>query len=754
MSRNFELMRQAGKGIGRKPARITVDADESSAVQLSTGSPALEENKAFDWMHAIEILQKHWRLSALFAAIVMVTVIAVTFLTTPVYEATARVEIDPSGEKFNLENGSAGGTDAEYLETQAQVLQGDSLAISVIRKLRLDQNPALAGKLDSQTLKTTNLKSTDSQQLTDAEGIALGNFKAAMKVKRDTASRLILVSFDSPDPELAAEVSNTLVQSFIDQSFQSRHDAVMKSSEWLSRQLDDIRQKMEDSSHALTQFQQSIGVADVDSNKSTFTEHMEELSRQQTLAQAERIQLQALLKNANNPDSLTEVRTNSVVLQLSQRLAEQRAALAQALVVYGANHPTAKKLQSEVDELQNQIESQKRAIVTSLRASYAAAEARESLMTAEMKGTGKELDKVARYTALKKEVEANVELYNSLYGKIKEAGISAASKSADIQIVDPARIPGTPIRPRRFLNLVAGLLAALVGGIGLAFIREEFDNKLHSPEDIRRWIGSANVSVIPVITEGEATEARLGWSKRIVGALPAPQEDRKTSMFFLERPNSPEGEALQALYASIMLSWPNNPPQTLLIVSAFPGEGKTTVALNLSYALAQHANTCLVDADLRKGRVATAFSLPAGQGLGDVLSGEATLESSLLEVPGLSNLSILPAGRSKGNFGQLICSERMEQTLSELRERFRFVVVDSAPILPFVDGRALSTLADAVILVGRSGITTRQGMRRSVELISEVHGAPILQVVLNAADMGSNDYKYYRYGYTDYSSTK
>ena len=137
------------------------------------------------------------------------------------------------------------------------------------------------------------------------------------------------------------------------------------------------------------------------------------------------------------------------------------------------------------------------------------------------------------------------------------------------------------------------------------------------------------------------------------------------------------------------------------------------------------------------------------QGLGDVLSGSANLESSLLEIPGLSNLSILPAGRSKGNFGQLICSERMEQVLAGLRERFGFVVVDSAPILPFVDGRALSTLADAVILVGRSGITTRQAMRRSVELISEVHGAPILQVVLNAADIDSTDYKYYQYGYAD-----
>jgi len=750
VSRNFELMRQAGKGIGQqKRSRIAVDADENSITQLATGAPALDDNKAFDWARTMGILQKHWRLSALFAGIVMLTVIGINVFTRPVYEATARVEIDPSGEKFSLENSGAGAIDAEYLETQSQVMQGDSLAIAVIRKLRLDQNPALMGKIDADTLNTANLKSSDAQQLTPDESIALGRFKDALKIKRDTASRLILVNFDSPDPQLASQVTNTLVQSFIDQSFQSRHDAVMKSSEWLSRQLDDIRKKMEDSTQALTQFQQSTGVADVDANKSTFTEHMGELSRQQTQAQSERIQIQALLKNTDNPDSLTEVRSNIVVQQLSQKLAEQRAALSQALVVYGNNHPTAKKLQSEVDELQSQLNGQKKAIVNSLRASYAAAAARESLMAAEMKGTSKELDKVARYSALKKEVEANVDLYNSLYGKIKEAGISAASKSVDIQVVDPARVPDDPIRPRRLLNLAVGLFAAFIGGIGLAFICEEFDNKLHSPEDIRRWIGSANVSIIPIISETESQPGRLGWSKRIVGLLPSPSQDSRTNMFFLERPNSPEGEAVQALYASIMLSWPNNPPQTLLVVSAFPGEGKTTVALNLSYALAQHANTCLVDADLRKGRVANAFNLPAGQGLGDVLTGNETLESSVLEIPGLSNLSILPAGRSQGNFGQLICSEKMEQTIAGLRERFGFVVIDSAPILPFVDGRALSTLADAVILVGRSGVTTRQAMRRSVELISEVHGAPILQVVLNAANMENSDYKYYRYGYDD-----
>jgi len=752
VSRNFELMRQAGKGIGqRRPSHIAVDPVDHSAVKLATDATGPEQSNAFEWLHALEILRKHWRISALFASFVMVTVSAVTIFSKTIYEAVARVEVDPSGEKFSL-NGSSGATDAEYLETQAQVLQGDTLAIEVIRKLRLDQNPAVIGKRAAQTLKESNVIPTDARQLTPEENNALGSFKGAFKVKRDTAIRLILVSFSSTDPRLAAQVANTAVESFIDQSFQSRHAAVMKSSEWLSRQLDDIRKKMDDSSQALAQFQQSIGVTDIDSNKSTFTEHMGELSRQQTMAQSERIQLQALLRGVNNPDSLPEVRTNPVVQALSQKLGESRASLSQAMVVYGSNHPVAKKLQSEVDELQSQIDIQKKAIVNSLRASYAAAQTRESMMGAEMKGTSEELDKMAKYSALKKEVEANVALYNSLYGRIKEAGITAASKSADIQIIDPARVPDIPVRPRPLLNMAVGLLAALVGGIELAFICEELDNKLRSPEDIRRWIGSANVSVIPAITESDSHGARLDWPKKIVGVLPVAGQDSNTDTFFLERPNSPEGEAVQSLYASIMLSWPNNPPQTLLIVSAVPGEGKTTVALNLSFALAQHANTCLVDADLRKGRVARAFSLSTGQGLWDVLTGDALLENSLLEIPGMSNLSILPAGRSKGNFGQLICSEKMEQTLAGLRERFGFVVIDSAPILPFVDGRALSTLVDAVVLVGRAGVTTRQAMRRSVELISEVHGAPILQVVLNGADRNSPDYQYYGYDYQDSTS--
>ena len=755
MSRNFELMQQAGKGIGRqRPADVDVQLAERTP-RLDSSAPA-GDDRAADWFRALDVLQKHWRLSAVFALAVMVTVAAITFLTTPTYVASSRIEIDAPGEIFSLEGGAAT-SDAEYLETQAQVLQTDSLAVDVIRKMRLDQNPEIMGKGTPGENLLTAASPSDTLQLTAAEQTALANFRPLLKVKRDTTSRLITVSFSNHNPQLAAQVANEVVQTFIEDTFQTRHNAIMKSSEWLSRQLDDIRARMESSTKALADFQASIGVTDVDGDKSTYTEHMSELSRQYTTAQAERIQIEALLKNVkgSDPDSLPEVRNSPVIQQLSGKLAEQRAELAQTLVVYGKNHPMAKKLQSQVDELQTQVDVQKRAIVNSLKASYAAALAREGLMSAEMKGTTKELSQMARYNALKKELQTDVELYNSLYAKVKEAGIAAASKSANIRVVDQARPPDLPATPRTLLNLCVGLLAALLGGVALAFVCEELDNKLRSPEDIKRWIGNSNISIIPVIGESEQHESRLAWPKRMVGLLPSSTaEEPETNTFFLERPNSPEGEAVQALYASIMLSWPGNPPQVLLIASSFPGEGKTTVALNLSYALAKQGKTCLVDADLRKGRLARAFGLTSSQGLGEVLKQPMDLDGALLEVPRVSNLSILPAGTLQGNAGELICSETMQRVLHELRQRFQFVVIDSAPILPFVDGRALSTLADAVILVGRAGVTTRHAMRRSVELILEVHGAPILQVVLNAADMSSTEYKYYGYGYSDYSAVE
>ena len=749
VSKNFELLQHAGRDLERRqePSTVFGLSEPSSPRTASVPLSSAEENRS-NWLRLVMVLRKRWRLSALFAGGVITTVAIVTFLIKPIYEPTARIEIDPPGEVFSLENNSSATSDTAYLETQAQNLRSDNLAVAVIRSLKLDQNRELTGSANTVNVAKSNA-TAGALELSPAESAALENFQTTLKIKRDTSSRLILISFASHDPQLAAQITNAVVDAFIEETFRIQHAAVMKSTEWLSRQLDDIRANMESSSRDLAQFQSSIGVADLDENKSTYTEHMGELSRQLTQAQSERIQLEAMLKNmqSGNPDSLPEVRNNPVVQQLSQRLAEQKAELAQALVVYGKNHPTAKKLQSEVDELQSQLDAQKQAAVNSVRTSYAAAEARERLMSAEMRGTSKELDQMARYTALKKQVQTNVDLYNSLYSKIKEAGIAAASKSGNIRVVDQARVLDHPTFPNRTLNLSVGLLVALLGGVLLAFLREEFDNKLHTPEDLARWTGTWNVAVIPAIGDSNGNANPFGG--RLLRAGDDNHEQARA--FMLDSPNSPEAEALHSLHASIMLGQRGVTPQVLLITSSFPGEGKTTVALNLALALARQGQTCLVDGDLRKRTVSNRFGLRSDRGLADFLAETAVLED-VLHSSGVNNLTVIPAGNSQTNPSQLLCSPNAQQLFPALRQRYRFVVVDSVPVIPFADGRALSPLADALVFVGRAGVATREAMRRSVQLLEEVHSAPILEFVLNGADMALIDYNYYGYGYSQEKS--
>ena len=781
MSRFYDILNPAGKagagkGAGRNPESKTdvnksarrnpapkVDAYQSAARSLGSGNsvgpirreipqvavespwPTTASDKGgVEWLRALYILRKNWRLSAVFAGVLTITVVAVVFSLEAVYEPVARIEVDPSGETFSLESRSSG-SDAEYLETQAQNLKSDKLAMDVIRRLHLDQNSAVAS--DSNAKPEQAL-----YQLSPAEYRALRGFRSHLTIKRDTSSRLISVSFASSDPKLAALVTNTVVNTFIDDTYRDQHDSIMQSTEWLARQLDDIRDRMVESNKVLADFQKSIGVADLDSNKSTFTEQMGELNKQLTQAQADRIQLEALLKSVQtgSPDVLPEIRNNPVVQNLSTKLAELRGELSQAKVVYGTSHPNVKKLQSQVDELQAQLDAQKSAVLGSLRTSYSAARAREQLMDSQMKDATSSLSQMGRYNALKSEATANSALYNTLYAKVKEAGISAASRSNNLRVVDEAHVLESPTRPNRLLAILVGLVAAMVGGVGVAFLREQFDTRIFTAEDMRLWTGSTSVSIVPffLVPDPKMLPPSDNGGQAIVasdnGKLPPGVE------FLLERPHSPEAEALRSLYTSVMLSGSGQPPQVLLVVSSFPGEGKTTVAVNLAIAMAQHGSTCLVDADLRRGRVASALGIPSSPGLTDVLSQTTPLDRVLVRVPSLPNLTVVPAHAGSTKAGQLVCSDLMPKVLEDLRQKFQFVVIDCSPILPFADGRVLSSMADGLIFVGRSGITTREVVQQSVQMLTAVNAAPIIEFVLNAADFNSPQYRYYQYGYEYY----
>ena len=244
--------------------------------------------------------------------------------------------------------------------------------------------------------------------------------------------------------------------------------------------------------------------------------------------------------------------------------------------------------------------------------------------------------------------------------------------------------------------------------------------------------GIPSVSVLPMISEYAKPDSALGAA--IVPRLKTGTNGHDSvSKFLLERPSSVEAEALRGLYTTIMLSNGGRPPQALLVVSGSPGEGKTTIASNLAIALAQRAPTCLVDADLRKGDVSRTFGLHSRNGLASVLSGSLEILDVVTPAREVPNLSIVPAGTAERNPGELMAHDSMDRVVRALREQFEFVVFDSPPILPYAEGRVISTLVDGLIVVGRYGATTRAAVARLIELLSGIHAAPILEVVLNGA---------------------
>ena len=744
MSRNFELLRKVQ---GSDPLDTFRGAGEGwpedSRRRLPPRDPGYQPIHEPEWLRAAAVLKKHWRPALLFGLGIFALVAVITFLTKPVYEPVARLEVDPPGtEAFSMQGYNVPGNSTEYVTTQAKNLQSDELALAVLRTLHLDRDPDFAGK-NAQTNRNVPDVHTDSDpQVTAAENQALKTLAKRTVVNRDTASQVIDVTVGAHDPVQAATITNTLVDQFVQREYEARHDAVIQSSQWLQKQLDDIRARMQESNRALAAFQKDSGLAVVGDNQSSYSEQMTELSRQLMQSEADRIQLQAYLNrfDGDSSSSLPQISSNPVVQSLTQKLAEVRADITQNLAIYGKNHPVVKKLQMQADELQSQLAAQRGAILKDLRTSYSAAQAREKLMQSQLNTANRQLTLMTQYAALKKEADANTQLYDNLFAKIKESGIAAESKSSPIRVVDRARVLDSPTRPHRLTNLAIGLLGGILGGVVLAFLIEGFTTTLSTIEDVRRCIGACPVSVMPVI-DVDTTQSPV---RRLV----APgRRDRFSQPFLINRPNSPEAEALRGLYTAVRLSQHNQSAHVILVASPNQGEGKTLMSVNLALALAERGRTCIVDADLRKEGVARAFGIVADRGLADVLQDDMQLDEVLLPSVGVPNLTLLPTGSPCVDAARFIASSAMSRVIQHLRTQFDFVLIDSPPIVPFSDGRVLSTMVDGVLLVGRSGKTKREALRRSLDMLREVRSAPVIQVVLNAVEVSAVEYRsYYRYG--------
>jgi capsular exopolysaccharide synthesis family protein len=697
------------------------------------------------------ILRKHQWLIITFLLTVVTVVTIASFKMKPVYEAAARVEIDKESQNmtpFQDSNAYGEFEDSEnYLETQAKILQSETLALMTIKSLDLARYPEFGGSAKTITIHDGAIARRPA---------ILGAFLGRLTVKRVPTSRLIQVQFEAEDPQLAAAVVNAHLQNFVEQNFRSKYDATTQASNWLSAELEELRIKVEKSEDARIAYERANQIWQIDEKQDITTSKLADLSKAVTEAQTDAAAKEALYRMAisGNVDALPAARTSDVVSGLVKRKSELDELYAEALDQYGPNFPKVLRLAAQQKEVEDNLASARKVLVESVEVEFNTAKSRVELLQEALdkqKTEANDLaEKLVQYHILQHDAESNKLLYDGLLQKLKEAGITAGLRSTNIRVVDPALAPSSPSRPQKFRNIILACLVGLVGGVGLALFREYLDNTVKSPDDVEALTGLPSLAVVPSLPGLPSTQGRLSRLAR--EAAPQSASGPRVELLSYIQPKSQISEAFRALRTSLLLSQADHPPQVILVTSALPREGKTTAAVNLAVTLAQLGDrTLLMDSDLRKPGIRRALNLTGGKevGLSSYLAGVSTLDEVMMPHPTINNLVALTTGPVPPSPADLLSSHRMREAITELRHKFKFVVIDSPPVMAATDAVILSALTDGVLLVVRSGETPKEAFTRTRDLLAAVK-CRLLGVVLNAVDSSAPDY-YYSYRYYPYA---
>ncbi len=695
--------------------------------------------------------RRKWTIVATFVIILVLAIIA-TLRMTKLYEAVSRIAIYPENSNVlglkDLENVGMS-EDWDYnvsLETQLSILRSDALALKVIEAVHLDSNPRFLGFAPvaadtSRSIGSANL-GPDSQQIASMLSI----FRSGLTVQVMPRTRVIEITYIHPDPQLASEVTNALVKTFVEENFRTKYESTSQTADWLSRELSDLQLKVQASEEKLVRYEKQKGIVGIDEKQNIVTAKLDELNKELTDAQTDRMQKEANynLAQSGDPSGFAKLTADNLLEKLRGQQAELETQYAQATTQFGPSYPEVIQLRSQLNQVRNSIANEQKNLLSKVRDEYMAAIQRENLLTSAFDYQKHEANQLnesgIEYTALRRDADSNRQLYQSLLQRLKEASVTAGLRSSNIRVIDVARLPTAPAKPNVPRNIFLGFLLGLVGGVALAFLQESMDTTVGSLEELSAITALPVLGMIPLqLAENGRRQLYSGGGSRIAGSM-------VVGPVAHVRPKSQAAESYRALRTSILLSSFGAPPKVVLVTSALPQEGKTTVSANSAVVLAQKGGrVLLVDADMRRPGIAKALGLKASGGLSTLLSGMDTMENVVVPFPGLPLLQVLPAGPIPPNPVELLGSSGMKDCIARWRNEFDHIIFDTPPCLSVTDSVVLSVEADRVILVARSWQTPKGAVRRASELLLQVN-ARVMGVVLNAFNVRSTGDNYYYYG--------
>jgi polysaccharide biosynthesis transport protein len=699
----------------------------------------------FDFYKHVRTLLKYRLMILSIVVTALAAAALVTFLMTPVYRATASIQIDRETVNVtdvkDLQSEKDTGSN-DFYQTKYELLASRTLAERVVNTLGLADDPqfntntkSLVGILTGFVFPSSE-KSNTPVNVEDRKRTVVNALVRNIIISPVRGSRIVKISYDHTVPAIAQKIVNGYADAFIADNLDRRYDATSYARKFLEDRLQQLKVKLEESEKQVVQYAEANGIINLDDNKNLAVTDLEAINAKLTDAHTNRVKAETLWKQAQATGGfgLKEI-LESKAIQENQKLRTELAAqYQQKLAIYKPAFPDMVQLRNQIRELDRQVQSDVEAIKNSIKASFLVAQQEEESLKAQLENVKSDVvtlrNSNINYTILKREADTNRSLYDGLLQRYKEIGVSGAVGTNNISVVDKATLPRLPQSPSLPLNLILGLLTGLLLGIGLAYAFDYIDDSFKTPEDVESAIGMSVIGVIPrpdanSSVEEEAVSARSGIS-----------------------------EAIRSLRTSLQFATSDGLPKSLLVTSSKPAEGKTTSSIALAKSLASIGlNVLLIDGDLRNSSIHRRMRCSNELGLSNYLTG-SKLPEEVVQSTDTEGLVVMAAGPLPPNPAELLAGPRFMSLLALGMESFDILVIDGPPVMGLADAPLLASMTRATLLVIAANETRRNTVKVAVKRLQFAR-ANLIGTILTKFDAkvsgygygyGSNDYDYHSYG--------
>jgi polysaccharide biosynthesis transport protein len=748
------------------------NSGRGSAIELSHPL-AVNRPRAEASVNYSALLRRHRSAVAAIVGGTLLLSVLYTLVAPKVYKSEVILEVMGINQDFmnskEVDPTSNQVTGDQYIETQTKLLKSPPVVNKTAQVLAPKVPAAIAS--GQGLFGTVRGWIGEPVAATPAEGEAvILKMLDDAKVKVDGTSDLISLTVLGPEPQLTADTANTLTGQFIEQAEEARGNSAGDTNKFLAAQLADARKKLQDSENDLQNYARQTGIViPSESQESVAADKLRQINTDLAKAEADEAESQANVEVAhdNASETMPQVLDDPTLRDNRSRLADLRRQLSDLSVTLTPANYKIQQLQAQIADLEQQSAHQRSNIIKRLGVANSATERRKQLLN---KAYNQQLGVVSdqsvkevHYNILKKEVDANRDIYQSMLQRVKEASIVAALRSSDVRVVSPGLVPASAYRPSFPLNLSLGLLLGLTFSTCYILLRERNDASLRSPGQSVKHLNVPELAVIP--------SARIGNSERIpltlrnLSGVTALTESKNgltggnsamvdKDMVQWCQDETMMADAYRSAITSILLSRVNGvSPRVILVTSPRPKAGKTTTVANLGISLAEIGRrVLLIDGDLRRPRLGKLFGLQFATGLSDALidggTGAITLDSVIRTSP-VPGLSVLPGGSEPANISKLLHSTYLDSLIETARSEYDFVLIDSPPMMGMADARLLSRNADGVILISRAGETSPEQLGEARERLAD-DGTPVIGTILNGCDLRIEDPSYVN-GYNSYA---